>query len=225
MLPTLFLHTASNKSSCSVVVVVALAWGDKTVDGTFKSENSLLKVVYLFTSPAAIHLHRSLLGVSAPPYFNNALSTHTVLSVLLETEKEPASLRDRSPNEWVCVFQSWEWRGEAVNILAPEAGREEGSPCLCAVFKLFVRFGGALCVCIHVWGTGRGHAKWEKSEAGVRGVQTVEEWEREGGGGEKENYSEGKEPCKWMLSSVGSGYAKWETTPRALHQGSPSSER
>ena len=61
----------------------------KTADGTFTSESSLLKVVYLFTSPAAIRLHRSLLGVSAPPYFNNALSTHTVLSVLLETVIKP----------------------------------------------------------------------------------------------------------------------------------------
>ena len=42
-----------------------------------------------------------------------------------------------------------------------------------------------------------------------RGVQTVEDRERERErGGNKANHSEGKEPCKWMLSSAGSGYTK-----------------
>lgn len=57
-------------------------------------------------------------------------------------------------------------------------------------------------VCVYVGGTRRSNAKGEKSEAGVGGEQTKEETE------EKENYSEGKEPCKWMLSSTGSGFAK-----------------
>ncbi len=43
-----------------------------------------------------------------------------------------------------------------------------------------------------------------------RGAQTVEEREREieRERGKRANYSDGKEPCKWMLSSAGSGYAK-----------------
>lgn len=56
-------------------------------------------------------------------------------------------------------------------------------------------------VYVYVGGTGRGYAKQEKSEAGV-GV--YKPWKREKEG----NYSEGKEPCKWMLSSAESGYAK-----------------
>lgn len=47
-----------------------------------------LKQMFLWgclTFLAVVSLHRSLLGLSAPPCFNYAFSTHTVLSVLIET--------------------------------------------------------------------------------------------------------------------------------------------
>lgn len=92
-------------------------------------------------------------------------------------ERKRGSQRHWEIGVWMseCVFQSWEWRRSCKHF-SLEAGREEGFPWVCALFKLFVHSELHSLSFLCVGGTGRGYAKWGKSEAGV-GV--YKPWKRE----------------------------------------------
>lgn len=100
-------------------------------------------------------------------------------------------------------------RGErVVNILARRLDRRRDFPDFVPFSNFF------LCVCVlgavlwvSLWVYGRyrqGLCRVREAGGRGRGDQTEEEGEKY----EKAKYTDVKEPCKWMLSFLGSAYAK-----------------